>query len=58
MQHGKIGTWSGNDQNDGDSERIVKAKTRKGAIAKVKKDAFGGHYSHSIWGTNWNAEPV
>lgn len=49
-------TWSGHDQNDGDRERIVKAKTAKGAIAKVNKQEFGGNYSHCIWGADWHAE--
>lgn len=51
-------TWSGHDQNDGDREEIVKAKTARGAIAKVKKENFGGSYSHCIWGTDWHAEKV
>ena len=51
-------TWSGYEQNDGDREEIVKAKTRKGAISKVKKEKFGGSYSHLIWGTDWDADEI
>ncbi len=51
-------TWSGHDQNDGDREEIVKAKTAKGAISKVRKKNFEGNYSHSIWGTNWQATEI
>lgn len=51
-------TWSGHDQDDGDRERIVKAKTRRGAISKVNKENFGGSYSHYIWGTDWHAEEI
>lgn len=51
-------TWSGHDQDDGDREVIVKAKTKKSAISKVKKERFGGCYSHVIWGTGWNAEEI
>ena len=51
-------TWSGHDQCDGDREEIVKAKTKKGAISKVRKANFEGNFSHSIWGTNWEAFPM
>ena len=51
-------TWSGHDQNDGERERVVKARNEKQAISKVKRDEFGGKFSHSIRGTDWNAERV
>lgn len=49
-------TWSGHDQNDGPRECFVRAKTRRGAISKADEKYFGGNWSHSIWGTDWEAE--
>jgi hypothetical protein len=37
---------------------VTQAKTSRAAIAKVNKKCFGGSYSHSIWGTNWNAVEI